>query len=53
MYTDKTGGYTELSRPFETIEKRQEAINKYYAPRVYEEKYINKERKDLSKKRAL
>lgn len=50
MYTDKTGGYTELSRPFETIEKRQEAINKYYAPGVYEEKYINKEGRTYLKK---
>lgn len=53
MYTDKTGGYTELSRPFETIEKRQEAINKYYVPGVYEEKYINKEGRTYLKKSIM
>lgn len=40
-YYDKDANYIELSRPFETIEKRQAIINKYYAPGVYEEEYVS------------
>lgn len=48
-YVDKTGSYIELSRPLDTVEKRKELIEKYYAPGVYEEEYVEKEGKTYIK----
>lgn len=48
-YTDKTGDYIELSRPLDTVEKRKELIEKYYAPGVYEEEYVDKNGKTYIK----
>lgn len=43
VYNVRKASYTELVKPIETIEKRQEIINKYYAPNVYNEEYVEKD----------
>lgn len=40
VYNVRKASYTELVEPIETIEKRQEIINKYYGPGVYNEEYV-------------
>ena len=48
-FDDKEACYNELVRGKESIKKRQELINKYYAPGVYEEEYIDKDGKTYLK----
>lgn len=48
-FDDKEACYNELVRGKESIKKRQELINKYYAPEVYEEEYIDKDGKTYLK----
>lgn len=48
-FDDKEACYNELLRGKESIKRRQELINKYYAPGVYEEEYIDKDGKTYLK----